>query len=47
MRDYEKLNLAQQQGYCVFQLSGEMITEQWLKAIAETIRDRTIQKLTS
>ena len=40
MRDYEKLNLAQQHGYCVFQLSKEMITETWLKAIADTIRDR-------
>lgn len=40
MRDYEKLNLAQQLGYCVFQLSKEMITEQWLYAIANTIRDR-------
>ena len=43
MRDYEKLNLAQQEGYCVFQLSKEMITEQWLKAIADTIRNRTQQ----
>ena len=40
MRDYEKLNLAQKEGYCVFQLSKEMITEKWLIAIAETIRDR-------
>lgn len=41
MRDYEKLNLAQQYGYCVFQLSKEMITETWLKAIAATIRSRS------
>lgn len=40
MRDYEKLNLAQQLGYCVFQLSPEMITEAWVKAIAQTISDR-------
>ena len=43
MRDYEKLNLAQQHGYCVFQLSKEMITETWLKAIADTIRSRSLQ----
>ncbi len=42
MRDYEKLNLAQQHGYCVFQLSKEMITETWLRAIANTIRSRSL-----
>lgn len=47
MRDYEKLNLAQQQGYCVFQLSPEMITETWLNAIAQTIRDRRNQFISS
>jgi hypothetical protein len=45
MRDYEKLNLAQQQGYCVFQLSKEMITETWLQAIAETIRTRHLEQV--
>lgn len=45
MRDYEKLNLAQQHGYCVFQLSREMITETWLKAIAATIRTRRLELL--
>lgn len=44
MRDYEKLNLAQQHGYCVFQLSKEMITETWLRAIADTIHDRKNQQ---
>ena len=43
MRDYEKLNLAQHHGYCVFQLSKEMITESWLKMIGDTIRSRTLQ----
>lgn len=41
MRDYEKLNLAQHLGFCVFQLSAEMITEEWLNKIAETIENRT------
>ena len=45
MRDYEKLNLAQQHGYCVFQLSRERITETWLMAIANTIRSRSIGSL--
>ncbi|MEM8780192.1 MAG: hypothetical protein AAGF26_15245 [Cyanobacteria bacterium P01_G01_bin.49] len=40
MRDYEKLNLAQQLGYCVFQLSGEMINDYWLGIIAQTIKMR-------
>lgn len=42
MRDYEKLNLAQHYGYCVFQLSREMITESWLNVIAQTIRSRIL-----
>lgn len=41
MRDYEKLNLAHSLGYVVFQLSAEMITEEWLILIAETIKKRT------
>ena len=40
MRDYEKFNLAQQLGYVVFQLSREMITEQWIDIIAATIKQR-------
>lgn len=43
LRDYEKLNLAQMQGYCVFQLAGKMITESWLEAIANTIAARTLE----
>lgn len=42
LRDYEKLNLAQAHGYCVFQLAAEMISEDWLRAIAQTICDRII-----
>ncbi|MEN9520565.1 MAG: hypothetical protein RLZZ381_3153, partial [Cyanobacteriota bacterium] len=41
------LNLAQQHGYCVFQLSKEMINETWLKAIAETIRSRHLELVNS
>jgi hypothetical protein len=37
LRDYEKLNLAASQGWKVFMLAGEMITDQWLGAIASTI----------
>lgn len=40
LRDYEKYNLAQSLGYTVFQLSGEMITEEWLTIIADTIKRR-------
>lgn len=40
MRDYEKYNLAQSLGYTVFQLSGEMINEEWLTIIANTIKRR-------
>lgn len=40
-RDYEKLNLAQSLGWCVFQLSSQMITEDWLSKIAATIRYRS------
>ena len=40
LRDYEKLNLAQSLGYYVFLLSSEMINEQWLNLIAETMRVR-------
>lgn len=38
-RDYEKLNLAQSLGYKVFQLSGNMINEEWLNIIATTINN--------
>ncbi|MGL4617736.1 MAG: hypothetical protein ACRC11_19720 [Xenococcaceae cyanobacterium] len=40
-RDYEKSNLAQLQGYCVFQLSEDMIEEGWLSAIAGIIASRS------
>lgn len=40
MSSYEKLNLCILHGYVTFQLSGEMINEEWLKIIAETIRGR-------
>jgi very-short-patch-repair endonuclease len=36
-RDYEKSNLAQLLGYCVFQLSEDMIEESWLNKIATKI----------
>ena len=42
LRDYEKLNLAQQSGYVVFQLSAEMINERWLNLIAHTIKARDV-----
>lgn len=38
--DHEKLNLAQMDGWLVFQLCDNMITDHWLKAIAVTIRQR-------
>lgn len=41
MRDYEKLNLAQKEGYIVFQLCCKMITKDWLSAIAQTIENRS------
>lgn len=37
LRDYEKLNLAASQGWRVFQLAGEMITDEWLGSIASAI----------
>ena len=39
-RDYEKLNLAQANGWVVFQLSSEMITYPWLGIVAKTITER-------
>jgi very-short-patch-repair endonuclease len=39
---YQKLNLANSRGWQVFQLSEELITEQWLKLIADTITNKTI-----
>jgi very-short-patch-repair endonuclease len=38
MDSYEKINLAAMLGWRVFQLSGEMITADWLGRIAKTIR---------
>lgn len=40
LRDYEKNNLAIQEGYVVFWLAGEMITEECLKRIHQTICNR-------
>jgi len=40
LRDYEKNNLAIAQGYVVFMLSSEMITEEWIRLIGETIKKR-------
>lgn len=42
LRDYEKLNLAHSLNYVVFQLAGEMITDDWLKLIEQTIRNRKL-----
>lgn len=39
-RDYEKLNLAQSQGWTVFQLSADMVTNAWLDLIANFIRGK-------
>ncbi len=36
--EYEKLNLAQNLGFNVFILTGEMINERWLNLIATTIK---------
>lgn len=38
--EYEKYNLAVAHGYVVFTLSPEMITEQWLQIIVDTIYKR-------
>ena len=40
LRDYEKLNLAQAQGFVVFQLAGCMITPDWLNIIAHEIKKK-------
>lgn len=39
-RDYTKLNLAQEIGYTVFQLSTNMITKEWLSVISGLIKKR-------
>lgn len=44
MKDYEKLNLASSLGYCVFQLSDEMINARWLELIAATVQRRLEEK---
>lgn len=41
LSEYEKINLAQLQGYRVFILSGEMITTEWLEKIANHITTET------
>lgn len=40
IRDYEKLNLCQMNGWIVFQLSSQQITPQWCRKIKETIEGR-------
>ena len=42
LRDYEKMNLAASQGWRVFVLAGEMITEQWLGSIANAIQQLSL-----
>lgn len=44
IRDYEKMNLAQMEGWLVFQLTGAQITAEWCHRIAGTIEDRLPQK---
>ncbi|MFM1842737.1 MAG: hypothetical protein RLZZ490_1474 [Cyanobacteriota bacterium] len=39
-RDYEKLNLAQWQGWTVFQLSPDMVEDFWIDLIADFIRGK-------
>ncbi len=43
IRDYQKNNLAIAHGFVVFQLSSEMIENDWLKIIAQTIQERERQ----
>ena len=38
INEYEKLSLAALHGWRVFLLSGEMVTEEWVNAIAEAIK---------
>lgn len=38
LNEYEKLNLATLNGWRVFVLSPEMVNEEWLNAIAKTIK---------
>jgi hypothetical protein len=40
IRDYDKMNLAQMNGWLVFQLTGSQITAEWCHRIAQTIEDR-------
>ncbi len=40
-KDFQKLNLAQAHGWCVFQLSASMINESWCLRIADVIRMRS------
>lgn len=44
LRDYEKLNLAQSQGWTVFQLSSKMINPSWVEIIAQTIKEKNDQE---
>lgn len=40
LRDYEKCNLAQAEGFIIFQLAPEMINDKWLNIIYGVIKDR-------
>jgi len=42
LSEYEKLNLAQNLGFNVFILTGEMITADWLNLIATTIKMKSL-----
>ena len=39
-RDYKKCNLAQIQGWSAFQLSEEMMTDEWIHRIADHVKSR-------
>lgn len=42
-RDCEKLCLAQSMGWAYFALTDKMFTNHWIEAIAQTIRERSLQ----
>lgn len=44
LSEYEKINLAQMEGYQIFILNNEMITEEWLRKIYEQIYFLTIKQ---
>lgn len=41
VKEYEKLNLAQECGYIVYILDSTMITQRWILKIYESIMDRS------